>query len=235
MYSIDIVKYGNPTIAQNKWLQSNFYTDYVFGQITRALHNSPQPNSSTKTINELKYLCKAAPELQSSHQADFRQRYKDYDSGLINCIKSLIVEVPDINHAEIITFIDNLLQDSLALITKLKYHYQRPRPYQLAVYFEGKDYELYYHDSLSIDSPSYPSGHAFLGKVISFCLAQKYPEIDTYLMNNKNFRFNFFSLSKDFNNSRIHMAVHFPSDVAAGEKFADMLINFKPFQEKNRI
>ena len=66
-----------------------------------------------------------------------------------------------------------LINESSPLILKLKKHFNRPRPKQLAkkMNIKIKDIEM---DSMK--TPSYPSGHSAQGILIAKVLGDKYPK-----------------------------------------------------------
>ena len=66
--------------------------------------------------------------------------------------------------------IRNIYDDIYPLILKLKYKYQRPRPYQLAQYYKLKLFPL---RSNSVGTPSFPSGHTIQSQLILGVLGQK--------------------------------------------------------------
>ena len=219
---IDLIKYGNPNLDQSKWLQEKHYLDDLLKQIVSNPSNMPPANSSMETRDELKILLNTSQELSKSNLQDFRQRYTQYDIGLINFLKEGIAGLEGIDVQNAHNLIDTILFDTLGLITKLKYYYQRPRPYQLAYYY---DFPLYYHESVTIDSPSYPSGHAYMGRILTGVLGRVYPQI-SYFMD---------KASADFNYARVMMAVHFKSDVDAGVNIANIVLNNRDFIQKHQL
>ena len=106
-----------------------------------------------------------------------------------------------------------MLDDSRGIILKLKYHYNRPRPIQVA-----KAYGLKFHETPldTASSPSYPSGHAIQGRLIAKFLSDKYPEHTEDIM----------KLGDDIATSRLIAKVHFISDSTFGISIGDSLFNF---------
>ena len=89
------------------------------------------------------------------------------------------------------------------IITSLKLHYNRPRPFQVAFYTEQN---LHPYDSVSAQSPSYPSGHAMQSFLLCNIIAYHYEEKKDQLL----------KIAKQIADSRIIMGVHYPSDNAFG-------------------
>jgi hypothetical protein len=97
-----------------------------------------------------------------------------------------------------------------AIILQLKYHYNRPRPGQVAD-AKGMDFD---RESLkSASTPSYPSGHATQGRFIARLLSDMYPEYGKQLM----------EIGDDIAYSRNMAKVHYPSDSEFGKKLGDSL------------
>ena len=103
------------------------------------------------------------------------------------------------------------MNESSKFILQLKYHYNRPRPYQLAEYYEIPDFEI--HNLNTAKTPSYPSGHALQGRLIGLILTDKDPEHQNEYM----------AVSQRISDSRIMARAHYPSDKEYGEKLADEL------------
>ena len=102
-------------------------------------------------------------------------------------------------------YIDRIIKESVKFIMELKYHYNRPRPHQVAS-FLGMDLK----GSTMLDSmktPSYPSGHAIQGYLIADILSKHNPSnSDVYQ-----------GLGEDIAHSRIIAKAHYPSDKSYGK------------------
>ena len=95
----------------------------------------------------------------------------------------------------------------------MKYHYNRPRPYQVAEFY-GID--LNGTTIASMKTPSYPSGHATQGYLIAEYLCLKDPHNETLYR----------SVGEEIAESRIIAKAHYPSDKIAGKYLANQLIKF---------
>ena len=104
------------------------------------------------------------------------------------------------------------------LYMKLKYHYQRPRPFQLGWYHK---IALMPNGSSSADSPAYPSGHGGQSRFIMLILSDLFPEHKEWLL----------KLSDYVAYSRVAMGVHFPSDNAFGQAIAEYLSRTEEYEQ----
>jgi len=221
---LDLIKYGNATLEQDEWLKLPSYLDKLFTQIISDPANKPPTNSSRITRAELQTLVNNTKTILQNHTA--LDRYRSHDVGLVEFLKQGIATQDGkfgIDANRLNQVLDDVLFDTLGLITKLKYHYQRPRPYQMAVYYEMSDF--HHHQSITIDSPSYPSGHAYMGAILSGVVGIYHPELFDWMG----------KASRDFNYSRLFMGVHYLSDVDKGVEVAEMVLNYPPFKKKHKL
>ena len=118
------------------------------------------PNGSAETLAEIKHINSIVEEVGFIKSTD------DVHSHFIDGLKNLGLKYDEKKWK-------NVLKESLPIIYKLKYHYNRPRPAQLAREL-GIDCDSV--DLKSAQTPSYPSGHSTQGVLISLLLSDKYPE-----------------------------------------------------------
>ena len=102
--------------------------------------------------------------------------------------------------------VESLLSKTRPTILKLKYHYNRPRPLQLAKATGNKIKNGVSLDSMK--SPSYPSGHATQGIFIANVLGDIFPEYKKELL----------QLGQDISMARLVAKAHYPTDNDFGEK-----------------
>jgi len=107
--------------------------------------------------------------------------------------------------------IQQIADEGAKYTLKLKYKFNRPRPYQIAEHYGIEDFKIHKLDSAK--TPSYPSGHAMQGRLIALMLVDKDPEHQNEYM----------AISQKISESRIMARAHFPSDTEYGEKLADEL------------
>ena len=108
------------------------------------------------TLLELEYLIELIPEreknLEYIRKADSEVELPFYEF-LIDNNKEIPVEE-----------IQSLLQGSVIFLMKLKYFYNRPRPFQVAK-IAGIDFSAL--DSKTAHTPAYPSGHSFQALILA--------------------------------------------------------------------
>ena len=159
----------------------------------------PPDNDSNVTLGEIKYLASIEPDVT---------RVKEGDD---------IAEVfkKEIEHVDpkLKTDIDILIKDSVRYIMEIKYHYNRPRPFQIANFY-GIDLNGTELDSMK--TPSYPSGHATQGYLIGEYLALKDPKHAVHYRD----------VGEEIAESRIIAKAHYESDKSGGKKLAEQLMKF---------
>lgn len=158
----------------------------------------PSKPSSPNMVNELRALEEIVSDMDITGPDKIEGYFKNY-------LKEFGLEYPK--------KVDSILEDSRGIILRLKYHYNRPRPVQVA-----KAYGLKFHDEplKSAKTPSYPSGHAIQGRLIAKFLSDKYPEHTEAIM----------KLGDDIATSRLIAKVHFISDSKFGIDIGESLYNF---------
>ena len=158
---------------------------------------NPPKNTSIQTYQELMYL-KDLPE-----DIDFVKKHDD--------VPAVFKEVCEEHN---LTFPEDLVKElaKSCVLHELKYHYNRPRPFQLASHYNMK---LGEHVLESMKTPSYPSGHSAQGFLIGKVLQTKLP-INTDA---------FIEAGKRISYSRNIGRAHYPSDSRLGEIIGDAMFN----------
>ena len=103
----------------------------------------------------------------------------------------------------------------------LKNEINRPRPYQLAKYYELPLFPLIRTDAMSA---AYPSGHALTAFVMSEYFATKYPGIATELREH----------GERIGNSREITGIHYPSDTAISREICKIIFENKLLIERDK-
>ena len=192
-------------------LKTMVYSDEVkpkhekkINKTTKLFHNEltlpmikPPENDHSITLDELKYLESVEPN---------EQYVKDGDE-ILDAFKPLI-EKYDVNISE--EYLDRIIKESAKFIMKLKYHFNRPRPYQVAKFY-GMDLNGTELDSMK--TPSYPSGHDTQGYLVGEVLSRFDPD------NAVTYR----QKAEDIAHSRIVAKAHYPSDKRYGKKISKVL------------
>jgi hypothetical protein len=210
---LDSITWGNPFQKHLPYLEEN--ASPLEKHIPQLTNFTFPKNSSKGTREELNQLVDYIEDLKKDEQA--LKRYRAYDMSLTRVFAQVIMEQ---NLGEKgADIVDKLLDETLPLLIKLKFYFQRPRPYQLAEHYKLK---LFPFDSKSADSPSYPSGHALQSKLICHVLGNHFPE-----------KFDYFErLAKDIEYSRLYMGIHYQSDVDYSLYIAEVIIRDKDFKAK---
>ena len=158
---------------------------------------NPPKNTSIQTYQELLYL-KDLPE-----DDNFVEKHDDIEGVMEEVCKEHNLTFPK-------DLVKELLKSCSML--ELKYHYNRPRPFQLAKYYNIK---LGEHVMESMKTPSYPSGHSAQGILVGKVLQTKLP-INTDA---------FIEAGKRISYSRNVGRAHYPSDSRMGEIIGDVMFN----------
>ena len=157
----------------------------------------PPENSSATTLDEIKYLAsiKKNKKFVTVHD-NIKEVFK-------NTLAEL--ELPYIEEE-----LDSLLKQSAKFVMELKYKYNRPRPHQIAEFY---GINLNGVETDTMNTPSYPSGHAIQGYLLGMHFGDKYPQS----------RKVFTQLGEDIAQSRIVAKAHYPSDKSFGKVVAEYL------------
>jgi hypothetical protein len=157
----------------------------------------PPKNSSLQTYYELEYLSSLPEDVEMvKYFDDIKEVFKQ------GCMENGI-EYPK-------ELVKKLKKDASAIILKLKYFHNRPRPFQLAKIYGMK---LSSVQMESMHTPSYPSGHSTQGFLIAHVLSTKY--------NIKND--SFYNLAEKISLSRNVARAHYPSDSKLGRELGKKL------------
>lgn len=213
---LDSITWGNPLQQHLPFLEPNVsFLEKLMPQLVKF----PFPQNSSKGAREeLNQLVDFVNETKQDQEA--LKRYRAYDSSLTKVFAHVIMEQNLGDKG--VELIDKLIDDTKPLIIKLKFYFQRPRPYQLAEHYKLK---LFPYSSKSASSPSYPSGHTLQARVICHVLGNHFPE-----------RFEFFeNLAKDVEYSRLYMGLHYPSDNDYALYIAETIIRDKEFKSKYQL
>lgn len=193
VYSIDGMKDKHRDkieYAKSKGLFKDFNMSKYFDR-------KPPKNTSLQTYHELSFL-KDLPE-----DIDYVKKHDD--------IEAIFKEVCNDNNVEYPKdLVKELIKSSAGLIMELKWNYNRPRPYQLAEYY---NFKLGGTTLESMKTPSYPSGHSTQGILIGKVLQTKLP-INTD---------GFLEAGKRISYSRNVGRAHYPSDSQLGEVIGNSL------------
>jgi len=160
------------------------------------LNKKPPSDNSFTTKQEIRELTKIPINERLVEEGDalelvFAKHVDDEDSNLIKL----------------------LVNGSLPIIHKIKYHHARPRPRELAKKFNIK---LNSKEMDTMDTPSYPSGHSAQAYLLANVLSDKYP-------NKKEV---FQKAARDISFSRNIAHAHYKSDSVVGEQLGEDLYKY---------
>lgn len=214
--NLDLIGYGNPNQNHISWIKKESYLDVLFAELTE--FTFPK-NSSEATKEELNQIILKIKELQVDKEK--QEIYQGFDIYLDEYYVKFLNQY-EIPIDKVQPIIDSIHEDIKPLMVKLKYFFQRPRPFQLAYYYKLK---LMPFMTLGADSPSFPSGHAIESKVLSEVLGNMYPELYNPLS----------KLSEQVCESRIALGVHYQSDIDVGVYIAERICETKEFMIKYQL
>ena len=192
-------------------LKTMVYTDMVkpkhqkkMDKVTELFHNdltlpmiSPPENDSKQTLDELKKLQSVKLDKMVVNDGD----------DIVEAFKPLI-EKFEVNISD--EYLTQIKKESSKFIHTLKYHYNRPRPYQVAKFY---NMDLDGVELASMKTPSYPSGHAVQGYLFGEILSR---------FDSKNAN-EYRRVGEDIAHSRIVAKAHYPSDKEYGKKISKVL------------
>lgn len=207
---VNNLTYGNPNAAQDILIRKEGDFDYIANYFM----DKPYPNNDgTYAAKELKDIRKDMEKLQHDKVVELSIKFdEDLQGMLIDTAYKCGVDNPE-------GFIKELYTDINPIIMKLKFYYNRIRPYQLANIYK---FPLNPMPTVSAQSPSYPSGHTVQSRVFAEILAFRYPDQQDML--NK--------FADKCSKSRMILGVHFPSDEVFGKQLAKGIVNDDNFKNK---
>jgi aspartokinase len=213
--NLNQVTYGNPTQNTIVLLNKKGLVDSLFEE----LKNTDMPlNDSELTKEELNEVAEGILLLQEKENEIFLKRYKSYDRSLLQSIITIFKQ----KGIDVEKISQEIYEDINPLIAKLKVHFNRPRPYQLANYYK---LNLFPFESFSDKSASYPSGHTLQSCVILNVIGSIYPTQYKFCKN----------IIEDISESRINLGLHYRSDNDFAFEVADKILKNKDFCKKYNI
>jgi hypothetical protein len=208
--------YGNISVENLKYLDM----DNVFTKEFNNLSLIPYPNF-IDSCEELNIIQKIQNNTKSKDNYESIMTFcNQWDSDLIGAIKYWLDKLEIPNNDEYIDYLSNISEELGGLIMKLKNHYNRARPYQYAFYSNKNDFHP--NETLSGNSPAYPSGHASQSYFILSIVANHYEEKREELM----------TLAKRIADSRVILGIHFPSDNNFGVMIAKELMSLDNIKQE---
>ncbi len=164
------------------------------------------PPSNSSELVKLELLDMAIEHASTKKPAKLEHRY---DDDFMWAFKEL-VKSNDLQWSN--KYFKNLIKAAGDRIIRLKYKYNRPRPYQLAPHH---DVDVKVFGSNTAKTPSFPSGHTAQSILVAKIIGDVYPQLKEDAM----------KIADDVSKSRIVGGHHFKSDIEFGEKIGMWLYN----------
>lgn len=207
--------YGNINKENLKYLkEKNAFTKHF-----NLFNNIDYPNF-LDSCSEIKQISEIQRNAENSANRESIFKFcEQWDSSLLESMQYWLKRLGIPHNEEYINFLADASEDLGALIMQLKNHYNRARPFQYA-YQSNQNFNPY--ETLSGNTPAYPSGHASQSYFICSIVANHYEDKKEELM----------KLAKRVADSRIVMGVHFPSDNEFGVMIAKQIMSKKEIRAK---
>ena len=157
--------------------------------------NVPSRKIEFDNEGELKEVRKAVKEARLS-EGDLKR----FDDSAIKAVADIVGEDDD--------DYDDLSNDIREYVKKEKEKHNRKRPFEVDPSVRNVKFK-----TTTMDTPSYPSGHALAGYVMAHVMADKYPEKRREL----------FSTADDVAHSRMQMGAHYPTDLKESERLSKLI------------
>ena len=132
-----------------------------------------------------------------------------YDDDYLQWFKKCI-EKSGLEYDEV--YFRNLIKEVGSISIRLKYKFNRPRPFQLGPVV-GVDVTKY--QSSTAKTPAFPSGHTMGSTLVACILSKKYPELENKLM----------KIADKVSLSRVVGGHHYKSDIDYGKQVGKWLFS----------
>lgn len=212
---LEELHFGNPTRAEVELLQQKTAYDYLLPDMFKASYPS---NISTTVQDELDVLIEYQKQYRILPKS-VKQRYEFYDKNLEQAIANYVYNKCGIDVKDML---QEMFTETIPLILKLKYKFQRPRPYQVAEYYKKSVFPMLTETAIN---PSYPSGHVMQVAMFVHTFGNIHPRTYNDLK----------QLQIDVCEQRLFYGVHFPSDCDAAIEFAKIITSSKEWTSKYNI
>lgn len=213
--NIDDIVYGNPVNNHFKFLQTVSYADKFLDQL---IEFHPPLNSSDVVKDELNTLTENVAAL--NEHPEILKKYRMYDANIFKSIEDIFKECGITD--DLGPVIDSILEDIVPVIYKVKYHFNRPRPFQLAKYYQ---LSLFPYKTISGDSPSFPSASAYVADIILEVVGNYYPESYQSLR----------EYAQEIADSRVYMGLNYQSDIDVALFASNLVKTDKEFIKKYKL
>lgn len=168
----------------------------------------PPPPPEKVEVDKVIEICHSATEEQ-------KEEYRLSDPDASYFIKQYMNK----NNLEYTNSVIEYIEEQCSpIIRHYKNFYNRPRPYQVAAFYNK---ELRRFKTGTAKTPSYPSGHTVQPLVVAFHYAKKYPEHKSNLI----------AMANKCGYGRVIAGLHYPSDYNSGVLLAEKLMEFMKYEK----
>ena len=211
---INLIEYGNPTREEMEMLAKDLKLPTPFAKFVSEV-SSPE-NSSDMTLMELNVVAEKTSDFFPKNQ--LMVAYADYDFHLEEAfykqIKAYNISEEEMKSVQSLIKKARVVSDPILL--RAKFHFGRPRPYQLARVFRIR---LFPFASNSAQTPSFPSGHSFQAHLWGSLAVSVLPQLRDPITD----------FIQKVSESRVALGLHYPSDIDAGYHLSTILLEDKSF------
>lgn len=197
--------YGSPTKKQYKAMSNE---GPLLGallkdpELSHAFFNKKYPsNISLEVRTELKELQTRTKNISKEKLEFAKTSETDHYGSWNSFLYNNGISVPS-------NFFKQIESQTDGLIYTLKYHYNRPRPFQLGYYH---NLEIMQTIESNANSPAFPSGHAFEARLFALILSKKYQFAKQKI----------YDFADKHAESRLDAGVHYRSDMEFGYELAN--------------
>lgn len=206
--------YGSPNIPQLHKMKKTGKALTALQQDSVAkqkFFNKQYPsNISPEVRRELEELRRRTTNISSADLEFANQAEKDHYGLWVKVLHNNGISISK-------SFLDKITDQTDGLLYTLKYHYNRPRPFQLGYYHRIEVNPVSYYTTGN--SPAFPSGHAMEARLFALILSEKYSFAADKIMN----------FGNQIAESRINIGIHYSSDIEFGYEVAQWIFSKKCF------
>lgn len=205
---INSVNYGNSPLEYVELMQK---TDdpiknwFIQKGLVKKIKQEAPKNDSKITKNDLDVLMEMIKNI-TADELTFARHIDDEN----NIAQAWVDLLKENGYEETMGEFFRIYNQADPILMFLKDEINRPRPYQLAKYFNYPLYPLIRTDAMTA---SYPSGHALLGFIMGEYYSRKFPKIAPKLK----------ALGEKIANSREITGIHYPSDTAISREICRII------------
>lgn len=208
------MQYGNPNRSYIPYLNTKLELDSLLPELTSQFLPSKEDS-----LEEIKVLIDKTTAL--SQDEELQKRFSTFDRDFSGYLcRALIAN--GLNKDDLEALLTRINLEALPLVFKVKYYYQRPRPFQFANSF---NMALFPFRSITSDSPSYPSTLAYQARIYTEVIGNNYPNFYAALK----------KLEDDVCESRISMGLNYPTDITFAQYCADLALAHPDFKKKFKL